>query len=112
MKTFRSALLLAILSVFAAAGLMAADSDKLPYTVGSSYFLVLSATAPAAGVELPSGPVTVTENSDDWIRIKYSTFKNERSKENPGEVVSVETVHQAWINLDHVAALIEPAKSK
>lgn len=110
MKTFLRTFLLAAISVFAATSLRAEDSNKKPYTLGSSYILVLSSAVLPNDVQLPSTPVTITEDSGDWIRIKYSTFRPERSKTNPGETVSVETVHQAWVNLDHVAALIEQAK--
>lgn len=91
--------------------LTAADAAKGPYTVGSSYLIVFSATA-LNGVELPTGPTKIVAESGDWIQVQYSTSKNERSKSNPGEVVAVETVHKAWINLDHVAAFIEAAKAE
>lgn len=112
MKTHLHALLIVAALAIVTTTVVAGDSDeKKPYAAGSSYTVVFSPVVQAAGAELPTGIVTVVEGSGDWIKIKYTTSKNERSKSNPGDVVAVETAHTAWINLDHVVALLEPAKA-
>ena len=100
--------LLALTTILASAE----SPAKKPYELNASYVIAFSPIASQVGVELPTGPITVIDEAGDWIRIQYSISRNERSKSDSSKVEAVETVYKAWINLEHVAALVESTKAK
>lgn len=83
-----------------------------PYKVGSSYLIVVAPISPVSGMEVPKGTSKVIAESGNWIRVEYSSFKDERSKSDPGQIVKSETVYRAWLNLDHIVAFVDEGEAK
>jgi len=101
------ALISAFVLAIAAPAVHAEAPQKMPYKLNASYLIAFSPIVPLINIELPTGHVTVLDEAEEWILIQYSTFKNERNKNDAGKVESVETVHKAWINLEHIVVMIE-----
>ncbi len=83
-----------------------------PYQIGTSYVIAFSPVIPMTSIELPEGSSTVIAESGQWVKIRFSNFKNERSKDDPGKVVKNEKTYTAWVNSDSIVAFIEIPESK
>lgn len=112
MKSYFTALFSLALLASTTVGALAEHPSSKPYNINSSYYIVFSATNPAPGVELPSGPATIIAESGNWIQIQYSSSKNVRNAADPGKIEASGTVHKAWINLDKISALVEAPAAK
>lgn len=113
MKTLLKSLFAAAVIALPFTGLMAenASSDKKPYSINGSYLIAFAPSVSSPGLVAPTGPVTVIDEAEGWVKIQYVVSKNARNASDPGKVEAVETTYKAWVNLDHITAFVEaPAK--